>query len=189
MWYRNNMLMAVLAMAFLGLVAVLILTFMLLKKPPPDQGLMANFTIFEKPSMAPAIEFRTEDGRAVSLANWRGKVVLVNFWATWCAPCRREMPELDKLQKRLGGDRFEVIALSSDRKGLALIKPFYKNIGVQNLKIYYDKTSRAQRAFKVVGLPTTVLINEKGQYIGQMIGPAEWYSEEAVALIRQFLDY
>jgi len=150
-------------------------------------GTMANFTPSPKPLPVPVITFRDGKGQKRGLAEFSGKVVLVNFWATWCGPCRREMPDLDKLQARLGGPKFAVVAISSDRKGLEVVRTFYQENEIQHLDTYIDKTTKAQRAFGAYGLPTSVLIDAKGREVGRLVGPAEWVSAEAIALINEVI--
>jgi thiol-disulfide isomerase/thioredoxin len=123
----------------------------------------------------------------MSLADFRGKVVLLNIWATWCAPCRREMPTLDRLQAQLGGSDFEVVALSIDRKGLPVVKEFYAEIGLDTLPIYVDQSGSAQRTLSVLGVPTTLLLDREGNEIGRLLGPAEWDSPEMMAFFRDYL--
>jgi len=183
-----------LAMAFLRFLSVSLLLFVVspgaihaLDGKPPVVGAMAHFTILDEPKAAPEISFLDHSGAQRSLADWRGKVVLLNFWATWCAPCRREMPALDRLHAELAAEGFEVIALSSDRKGVAATKPFFDKIKIQNLALYVDPTIKAQRAFRVIGLPTTILIDREGREVGRVAGPAEWDNDDAIALIRHYL--
>ncbi|MDE0725775.1 MAG: TlpA disulfide reductase family protein [Alphaproteobacteria bacterium] len=145
---------------------------------------MANFNAAPKPLPAPAIEFRDNQGQIQDLSVARGKVVLLNFWATWCGPCRREMPDLDALQANLGGPEFTVMAISSDRQGLEVIRKFYRQYKIKHLAVFNDKSSKATRAFKAYGLPTSVLIDARGRELGRLVGPAEWNSEQAVALIK-----
>ena len=151
-------------------------------------GTMVNFSPSPKPLPAPDITFHDAEGRKRGLAEFAGKVVLINFWATWCGPCRREMPDLDRLQARLGGPEFTVLAISSDRKGLEAVRPFYEEYKIQNLGIFIDKTTKSQRAFGAFGLPTSVLIDAKGRQVGRLVGPAEWASDDAIALIRSVID-
>ena len=132
----------------------------------------------------PALEFKGAEGKALSLADFRGRAVLLNVWATWCGPCRKEMPALDRLQASLGGAEFEVIALSIDRGGLAAVQPFYDEIGIAELAIYLDESAAAMSALGITGIPTTLLIGRDGREIRRWAGPAEWDSPEMEALIR-----
>ena len=152
-------------------------------------GTMVNFTFLKQPKPAPPVRFIDAQGRELKLEDFRGKLVLLDFWATWCAPCRREMPEFDKLQAELGGDRFQVIAVASDRKGLPVVEKFYRELGLKHLGIYVDETMTAQRAFLAYGLPTTILLDPKGNELGRLVGPAEWHSADAKRLIGHFLSY
>ncbi len=155
---------------------------------PPVEGSMQKFKPSDAPQPAPALSFIGKDGERVELADFKGKVVLLNLWATWCAPCVKEMPSLDALQARLGGDRFEVVALSLDRGGRSVVEPFLAKLGVRNLAIYLDPQSTAMGAFKPRGLPTTVIIDREGYEVGRLEGDAEWNSEEAVKLLEHFID-
>jgi thiol-disulfide isomerase/thioredoxin len=121
------------------------------------------------------------------LADWRGKVVLLNLWATWCLPCRKEMPSLDRLQKEMGSDKFEVVAISVDRKGAAASKKFLDETQVERLALYVDATARLSSELRVVGLPATLLLDAQGREIGRLLGGAEWDSEDAKRLIRSAL--
>lgn len=132
----------------------------------------------------PALHFTDAEGATVSLGDFRGKTVLLNIWATWCVPCRKEMPALDRLQARLGGTDFEVVALSIDRGGLGAVRPFYEEIGIANLAIYLDEGDAAMRALGITGIPTTLLIDRDGRELRRWIGPAEWDSPEMETLIR-----
>lgn len=153
----------------------------------PAIGAMASFEAHPEPRQAPDGSFSDARGNIVKLSDFRGKVVLLNFWATWCGPCVRELPDLDRLQTELGGPEFQVIALSSDRKGPDVVAPFLAKLGVEQLAAYNDPRATVQRAFKVVGLPTTVLLDADGRELGRLVGPAEWHSEDAKRLIRHFL--
>lgn len=153
----------------------------------PSRGPGFGFTSLDRPRPLPEVRFVDRDGRAVTLADFRGKMVLLNLWATWCAPCVREMPTLDRLQARLGGPDFEVIVLSIDVGGIPAVKDFYRTLGLKALGIYVDKTTKAIQDLKITGLPTTLLVDRKGREIGRTIGPAEWDSPDAVELIRRYL--
>ncbi|MGR3461507.1 MAG: TlpA family protein disulfide reductase [Roseovarius sp.] len=122
------------------------------------------------------------DGRDLTLADFRGRVVLLNIWATWCPPCRDEMPTLDRLQARLGGADFHVLPLSIDRAGLGPVRRFYDEIGIAHLGMYLAEDIRVMAAFAVAGLPTTILIDRQGRELGRLSGPAEWDSPENIAL-------
>ena len=141
-----------------------------------------KFIVHEAPK--PIAEFQFEDagGRFRSLADFHGKIVLLNIWATWCVPCRKEMPTLERLHAALGGPDFEVVALSIDRSMDAIHK-FFAEVGIQRLAIYRDSSAKAPRQLGVVGLPTTLLIDREGLEIGRLIGPAEWDAPEIAEFI------
>ncbi len=145
-----------------------------------------NFAPTER-KPAPAISFLDGQGNALSLEDFRGKVVVLNLWATWCGPCRREMPSLDHLQATLGEEGLAVVPLSLDRGEVGQIEDFYHDVGLPTLGIYHDPEAAAGRLFGAYGLPTTIVIDREGQEIGRLLGPAEWDSEEAVTLIRAVL--
>ncbi len=155
---------------------------------PPRNGLMQFFEPAVPARPAPEITLFDGDGNLVPLSDFKGRVVLLNFWATWCAPCVREMPTLDRLQAKLGGPGFTVIAVSEDRGGAKVARPFLKKLGLDNLGVYVDVGGKVTRALGVTGLPTTLLIDAKGRLRGGLSGPAEWDSPEAVALIRYYID-
>jgi thiol-disulfide isomerase/thioredoxin len=152
-----------------------------------SHGQMAAFVFRKAPEALPEATFQDATGKERTLADWRGKVVLVNLWATWCLPCRKEMPSLDRLQKELGSDKFEVVAVSVDRKGLDASKKFLDETQVQSLGLYVDASARMTSTFKVVGLPATLLLDTQGREVGRLLGPAEWDSEDAKRLIRAIL--
>jgi len=134
------------------------------------------------------LDFADAQGQTVRLADFRGKAVLLNVWATWCAPCRKEMPSLDRLQAAMGSTRFQVIALSVDRGGLDTVRPFFAEIGVKNLSIYLDPRSTIMKAAALIGLPTTILFDESGREIHRWVGPKEWDSQQAVKEIGDYLN-
>lgn len=137
--------------------------------------------LHETPRAMLSPPFVDGDGRDLTLADFRGRVVLLNVWATWCAPCRKEMPTLDALQARLGGADFHVLPLSIDRAGLGPVRRFYDEIGIRHLDTYLAEDIRAMLAFAVIGLPTTLLIDRAGREIARLVGPAEWDSPDAIA--------
>lgn len=155
---------------------------------PPLAGSVANFTPFGEPRPIPQAGFVDGEGRPVTLADFKGRVVLLNFWATWCGPCAEEMPSLDRLQGHLGGPDFQVVALSLDEQGLPPVDRFYSKLGIENLEVYLDQPGALAKALGVQGLPTTLILDRDGKALGALIGPAVWDSPEAEALIRHYVE-
>lgn len=154
---------------------------------PPFRGQLGEFSVHPTPKPTPDIHFTDANGVTRSLADFSGRVVLLNFWATWCAPCVEEMPALDRLQGRLGGPDFAVVAISIDRQGADVVAPFLEKLGIGQLARYFDRSGASMRAFALRGLPTTLLIDEQGREIGRLEGAAHWDSPQAEAFIRHFL--
>jgi len=148
------------------------------------QELPKNFVLHDQPKAIAAINFSDVQGRFRSLADLQGKVILLNIWATWCVPCRGEMPALDRLQVALGGPDFEVVPLSIDRGGIDSVRKFYAEIGIHNLAMYVDKSGNTVRQLRGVGLPMTLLVDRGGYEIGRIIGPAEWDTPQIADLLR-----
>lgn len=142
-----------------------------------------KFEARSDPVEVPNITFEDGEHGKRMLSEFRGQIVLINFWATWCAPCVRELPSLDRLQKRLKGKGVTVIALSLDRGGAQAVREFYDEVGIRHLGVYVDPTMDAQQAFAIPGLPTTVLIDREGRDRGRLIGPANWDSKDAKNLV------
>ena len=166
----------------LGSLLIMALSHAQAQEPPPA------FSMRTTPQPLPEIQFENGEGEAMSLADFKGSVVLLNIWATWCAPCRREMPTLDRLQATLGGPDFQVVALSIDRQGLPVVQEFYDELGLETLPIYVDESGKAQRALSVLGIPTTLLLDREGNELGRLLGPAEWDSPEMVAFFREYVE-
>jgi thiol-disulfide isomerase/thioredoxin len=135
---------------------------------------------------APAVSFVDLAGNTVSLSEFTGKIVLVNLWATWCEPCLREMPSLERVQSRLG-DKLAVVAISEDRGGSKTVEPFIDKIGLKSVKVYLDPKSAIERAFKVQGLPTSFLIDREGRVLGRVEGAAEWDAPRLLEVLKSFL--
>ena len=150
---------------------------------PLSQGQMAAFVFRKAPEALPEVKFLDAAGKERTLADWRGKVVLLNLWATWCLPCRKEMPALDKLQRQMGSDKFQVVAVSVDRTGLPGAKKFLADTGAATLALYADPTARMGTTLRAAGLPATLLLDRDGREIGRLLGPAEWDGEDAKRLI------
>ena len=146
-----------------------------------------KFIPYSSPRPIANVEFEDGKGQKRTLADFRGKVVLLNIWATWCGPCRKEMPTLDRLQSRLGGADFDVVALSIDRGGQAVVKSFFEEINVQRVAIYVDATAEAESKLGILGVPTTLLLDRAGREIGRVTGPAEWDSAEVLDTIQRYL--
>lgn len=142
----------------------------------------------DAPRALPKVTFEDEQGNGYSLEEWRGKLVVLNIWATWCPPCRAEMPTLDRLKAKLGGEGFDVIALSIDRAGVSKVRKFFDKIDVENLTIFIDDTQKAARDLDALGLPVTIIVGSKGDELGRLVGPAEWDSEEMISFLRTLVD-
>lgn len=154
--------------------------------PTPDSS--ANplaLSVFEQPRSVPGIRFQDDQGHDLTLADFGGRVVLLNVWATWCVPCRQEMPTLDRLQGRLGRKDFEVMALSIDRKGVEAVRDFYQEVAVEKLVIYVDPSGKGSQSLGIPGLPTTLLIDREGREVARKMGAAEWDSPEMVSLVER----
>ncbi len=151
---------------------------------PLSQGEMIKFVFKREPEALGDIAFVDGTGAAKTLADFKGRVVLLNVWATWCVPCRKEMPALDRLQKDLSSDKFEVVALSVDRGGVEASRKFLDSISVSSLKLYVDPTAKMSSPLKIIGMPTTLLINAEGKEVGRLTGEAVWDSDDAKKLIK-----
>jgi thiol-disulfide isomerase/thioredoxin len=154
---------------------------------PPRFGQMAKFQLALPRAPVPEMAFVDRDGREMSLADFNGKLVLLNFWATWCGPCVKEMPSLQRLQAEMESDRFQVLALSVDRGGLDAVSRFVADLGLERLPIAVDRTMRSMRAIGSRVLPTTLLIDGEGREIGRLEGAADWDSADVIALLSWFL--
>ena len=147
-----------------------------------------GFILHDEPLDLPEVAFQDGDGGTRRLAEFRGRVVLLNIWATWCGPCRHEMPTLDRLQVALAGADFEVVALSIDRAGVEAVRAFYGEIGIEHLAIYVDQYGSVMNELGLIGLPTTLLIDRTGREIGRLIGPAEWDAPDMLEYLRGWRD-
>jgi len=154
---------------------------------PLARGEVAAFQVSASPRPVPLLRFAGPDGAVIDLMDFRGRTVLLNLWATWCAPCKAEMPALDRLQAEFGGDRFEVAAINIETRNLDRPPAWLKAAGIVNLKAYRDPDGRVlpvlQQETGSPGLPTTLLIDGQGCQIGVMKGPADWASEDGRRLI------
>lgn len=131
------------------------------------------------------IDFTDGNGAPRSLADFRGRLILVNVWATWCAPCRQEMPALDRLQARLGGPKFEVVAISIDKEGAAVVRPFFRELGLKSLRIYLDTSGEAMAGLGGVAIPITLLVDSGRREMWRVSGPVDWDKHEVVERLRR----
>lgn len=141
----------------------------------------------DRPAELPNLAFVDGDERPVSLADFRGRPVLLNIWATWCVPCRNEMPSLDRLQAKFDPSQFLVLALSIDR-GIPAVKNFYQELKLKSLGIFVDRSGDSLHLLRAPGVPTTLFIDREGREIGRKIGAAEWDSPESIALLREHMN-
>jgi thiol-disulfide isomerase/thioredoxin len=158
------------------------------KIAPLAQGEVAALTMATTPLRLPDLAFEDADGKPRKLSDWRGKTVLVNLWATWCVPCRKEMPALDSLQTKLGGKDFEVVAINIDTRDAEKPKNFLKDGHLTRLSYFNDQKAKVfqdlKNIGKALGMPTSVLVDSQGCEIANIAGPAEWASDDAIKLIK-----
>jgi thiol-disulfide isomerase/thioredoxin len=164
--------------------------------PPPFGSARHQFTILRPARLVPPIQLTRLDGSVVSFASFRGKVVLVNFWATWCPACRIELPVLERLQEAVGRKNLEIVAISLDRGGRAVVAPFLRQLNIRKLQIYLDPDSRVARndtndqstaPFQLYGMPISYIVGPAGGIEGYMAGEADWSSDEAGQLLNYYL--
>ncbi len=161
------------------------------KVAPFATGQVAAVNVAKNPLKVPNVAFQSADGKPVKLADFHGRTVLLNLWATWCVPCRAEMPTLDKLEGELGGPDFQVVAVNIDTRNPQHPKDFLKQIGVKHLTYYADPSAEAFQDLKNIGrafgMPTTLLVDPKGCEVGTIAGPADWASSDALKLVKAAL--
>jgi thiol-disulfide isomerase/thioredoxin len=157
------------------------------KLAPFAIGEVAALTMASKPRQMPDLAFMDGDGQPKKLSDWKGKTVLLNLWATWCVPCRKEMPALDALQGKLGGANFEVVSINIDTRDTDKPKDWLKNVGVNTLAYYADNSARVFQDLKAIGkafgMPTTLIVDQNGCELASLAGPAEWASDDALKLV------
>lgn len=158
------------------------------QEPETGSTSRAGLAVWNAPRPVPDLRFVDGDGQSRRLADFKGKVVLLNLWATWCGPCRKEMPTLDRLQGQLGGPDFEVVALSLDQAGAQAVREFYREVGLQHLQLYIDRSAQAAITLDAIGIPTTLLLDRQGREIGRKLGEAEWDSADVVAYLREVIE-
>jgi thiol-disulfide isomerase/thioredoxin len=158
---------------------------------PLVHGEVAALAVARTPFRLTNLAFKDSASHVRTLADWRGRTVLLNLWATWCVPCRHEMPALDTLQARLGGANFEVVAVNIDTRDPEKPLAFLKEVGASHLAYYSDESAQVfedlKTAGKAFGMPTTLIVDREGCEIGDMAGPAEWSSDDGMKLISAVL--
>lgn len=142
-------------------------------------GDMVRLRFLKEPAVVPDVAFIDAAGAEHRLSDWRGKYVLVNFWATWCAPCRAEMPSLDRLEAGLGGDGFAVVTIATGRNPLPAIEKFFAEKDITHLPVLRDPKQELARDMGVMGLPISLILDPEGREIARLIGDAQWDSPEA----------
>jgi thiol-disulfide isomerase/thioredoxin len=157
------------------------------KREKLDKLVMKTLVWYDEPKPAPKAAFLGPDGKTMRFSDFRGKALVVNLWATWCAPCIKELPSLDKLEEERGGSTFSVIAISIDKEGLSVIQPFFETNNIKSLKSYADPGAKVKREFAPPGLPTTYLINRDGQVVAWFVGPTEWDSPDAMKSVDRLM--
>jgi thiol-disulfide isomerase/thioredoxin len=159
---------------------------------PLVHGEVAALAVAQTPFRVPDLAFKDAQGHDRTLADWHGRTMLLNLWATWCVPCRREMPALDSLQAELGSPKFQVVAVNVDTRDPKKPLAFLKQIGVTHLAYYSDESAQVfedlKTAGKAFGMPTTLIVDPKGCEIGDMAGPAAWASDDGLKLVRAVID-
>lgn len=192
---RNLLIMGV-ALAIMTIAALVVYSRFTAEEPMPPApqangkaalGAVGQFVALDTPVAAPDLKFTDEQGKALALSDFRGKVIVLNLWATWCTPCLAEMPMLDRLQHQLGDQGAIVIALSLDRGGKDAVEAFYRQADIRNLGVFLDPSMRAISEARTSGLPTTLLIDANGMELGRVTGPMEWDAPAAVDLVRKAL--
>jgi thiol-disulfide isomerase/thioredoxin len=153
-------------------------------KPDMAKGAMERFKLAAQPKPLPDLEIQNADDKPMKLSDFKGKVVLLNFWATWCAPCVKEMPSLDRLQAAFSKDKFLIVPLSIDGPTKPKVAPFYKDQKLANLGIYFDKGRKTMQGLDVILLPTSILVDAKGRELGRIEGDADWDMAESIALMK-----
>jgi thiol-disulfide isomerase/thioredoxin len=154
---------------------------------PLARGEVAALAVAQTPFRLPDLAFRDADGRERTLKDWRGRTVLLNLWATWCVPCRKEMPALDALERALGGPKFQVVAVNIDTRDADKPRAFLNSIDVKHLAYYSDQSAKVfqelKSAGKAFGMPATLIVDRDGCELGAMAGPAEWASADGMKLV------
>ena len=157
------------------------------KKCEPEKGVLTRFLLREEPLKVPNNTFFDNNQKEIRLSNYLGRGLVLNFWATWCAPCIKEMPDLDRLHAKLKSSNIDVLAVSEDREGLHIVRKFYAAHNLKELEILIDPKGKLLRAAGGRGLPTTILIDQQGYEVGRLLGVADWDPPESINFLKRCL--
>lgn len=174
------------AAAVLGLSVLAGAVVMALRLPPPAVG--RAVALHERSRALPAFSFEDGEGRERALVDWRGRVVVLNVWATWCGPCRDEMPSLDRMRAALGDAPVELVALSVDQGGTELIRRYYRDNGLDALEVYRMPFDAAEKALALPGIPVTLIVDREGNEAGRVIGEAAWDRPEVIQMLKRLAE-
>ena len=155
--------------------------------PVPVLAGPLGFAVHDTPQDMPEVRFVTEDGTRETLDVFHGKVILLNIWATWCPPCVKEMPTLDALQSDLGSAKFEVVTLSIDTGGVPVVRQFFNKVGIKHLTMYVDQTMLSYTNLRIIGLPTTMIVDADGKELARIVGPATWNDPDMEAYLKTYI--
>ena len=153
-----------------------------------DGSRIVNLIVHPEPRTAPNIKFFDVDGKNLMLEDFRGQYTAVHFWATWCFPCRSEMPTVDHLQGALGAEKITILPLSLDRHGSAQVAEFYREFGIQHVPVYIDEGMNAARAMRVNGIPATIFVDPEGREVARVLGDRDWSTPEVTALVKSIVN-
>ena len=173
----------------IGLIFISFFVFLFLNPFKDKKSYTDNNRVFLEPNKEAnlsEINFYDIKSNQLFLSDFQGKILLLNLWATWCLPCKIEMPALDRLQGLLGDENFEVLAIAVEKTEILKIKEFYSEIGINNLKIYHDNSTKSGLYSKARGLPLTILVDNQGNEIGRRDGPWEWDNEKVIEIIKSY---
>ena len=163
----------------------IIIVFLISKNVLADNDFSKNIVIYEKPKTIKELKFKDLNLQEVDLTNKKGNIMILNFWATWCAPCKREMPSLEKLTNQF--PKVKVYAINMEQPNKLKVRDFFRSIGVASLDTYYDPKLKLVKQFKMRGLPTSILIDKNGNEFGRVIGEIDFVSDDFISLIKEYI--
>jgi thiol-disulfide isomerase/thioredoxin len=149
-----------------------------------NSGELANLKVHTAPIKLPLIEFHDQNGKKINNEIFKGKISVINLWATWCPPCVRELPQFDNLVTQLKGTNISIFAISQDKAGTKIVPPYFKKLNIRNLQIYVDHQSTLMKVLKTPVLPTTIIIDKNGMEIARLVGEIKWDSKEVISYLK-----